>query len=250
VGGASRSEKKRRQKAAAQRLAAAGITPPRRRGSVPVFVVVAVLAVALVAGLLLWLARGAGEAVAATYPVASDGGVVIAGQTAAPVAVDVYSDYMCLGCERFEKAYRDELTEALNAGQIVLRYHPIAILDDRSSPAGYSTRAANAALCAAPAGIFPSFHDTLFAEQPAQGSAGLTDDQLVGVGTTLGATGDFAGCVRAGANQAAVAALTRATVADQALRHDGAFGTPTVTVNGGLVDVNDTAWLQSAIAAG
>jgi protein-disulfide isomerase len=187
--------------------------------------------------------------VAATYPVAADGGVVIAGQTTAPVTVDVYSDYMCSGCKRFETAYRDELTDALNAGQIVLRHHPIAVLDDRSNPPGYSARAANAVLCAVPAGIFPSFHDTLFAEQATQGSAGLTDDQLIGVGTTLGAAGDFAGCVRTGANQAAVAAQTRSALADPALRRDGAFGTPTVTVNGGQVDVNDTAWLQNVIAA-
>ena len=249
MGVASRSEKKRRQEAAAQRLAAAGITP-QRRGAVPVLAVVGVVAVALVAGLVIWLVRGSGTAEAATYPVAADGGVVLAGQTAAPVTVDVYSDYLCPGCERFEQAYRDELTEALNDGQIVLRLHPIAVLDDRTNPPGFSTRAANAVLCAVPAGIFPSLHDTFFAEQPAQGSAGLTDDQLVGIGTTLGATGDFAGCVRTGANQATVAAQTRAALADPALRRDGAFGTPTVTVSGALVDVNDTAWLQNAIAAG
>jgi hypothetical protein len=138
---------------------------------------------ALVAGLVVWSVRGSGEAVAPNYLVAADAGLVIAGQATAPVTVDVYTDYMCPGCERFENAYRDELTEALNAGQVVLRHHPIAILDDRSIPPGYSTRAANAVLCAVPAGIFPSFHDTLFTEQPAQDSAGLTDDQLIGIGT-------------------------------------------------------------------
>ena len=94
MGVASRSEKKRRQEAAAQRLAAAGITP-QRRGAVPVLAVVGVVAVALVAGLVIWLVRGSGTAEAATYPVAADGGVVLAGQTAAPVTVDVYSDYLC-----------------------------------------------------------------------------------------------------------------------------------------------------------
>ena len=99
-----------------------------------------------------------------------------------PVVVDVYEDYLCPICERFEERYGTDLTTALNENQITVRYHSIAILDERTTPAGYSTRAANAALCSVAAGIFPAYHKQLFDSQPAEGSAGLTDDRADRVG--------------------------------------------------------------------
>ena len=167
-----------------------------------------------------------------------------------PVVIDVYEDYLCPICERFEQAYGSEITQALNAGQITVRYHSIAILDSRSNPPGYSTRAANAALCSVPSGIFPAYHAALYAQQPAEGSAGLSNDQLIAIGTQLGAKGDFASCVTSGANAAAVAAETAAAESNPALQTDGTFGTPTVAINGAKVDINNPNWLQDAISAG
>jgi protein-disulfide isomerase len=252
VGGASRNEKKRRQEVAAQRLAAAGITPPKRSTDrSPLLIVGTVVLVALLVGLGVLYYRGAGNSVTPTYATSAAGAVVTVGPPSAPVTVDVYEDYLCSGCERFENRYGDELTTALNAGQITVRYHSVAILDNRTDPPGYSTRAANAALCAVPAGIFPTYHDRLFAEQPAELGAGSTDDQLVAWGTELGAEGDFEACVRSGANTAAIAAETRTAESTPALQNaEGRFATPAVVVDGRKVDLNDTSWLQDAIAAG
>ena len=47
-----------------------------------------------------------------------------------PVVVDVYEDYLCPICERFEERYGSDLTTALNNNQITVRYHSIAILDE------------------------------------------------------------------------------------------------------------------------
>jgi protein-disulfide isomerase len=249
MGGASRNDKRRRQEEANQRLAAAGIHVPQKRtvNRTPVIIVGAVLVVAVVVGLTVLLNRSTSDVVP-SYTATASGAVVTAGT--GPVAIDVYEDYLCPACERFEERYGPEITTALNDGQITVRYHSIAILDSLSNPPGYSTRAANAALCSVPAGIFPNYHKKLFDEQPAEGSAGLSDDQLIAFGTELGAQGDFAGCVRGATNVAAVTAETDAASANPALQTEGVFGTPTVAVNGAKIDLNDTNWLQDAIAAG
>jgi protein-disulfide isomerase len=245
MGGASRNEKRRKQEEAEQRLAAAGIRAPQQRSRTPQIVAAAVIVVALLVGGALWLARGVGGDVEPTYSVAASGAVVTAGN--GPVVIDVYEDYLCPSCERFEERYGDEITTALNDGRISVRYHSIAILDRLSAPPGYSTRAANAALCSVPAGIFSRYHDRLFAEQPAEGSAGLTDDQLIAFGTELDAQGDFAACVQDGTHADAVAAETEKATNDPTLQTDGRFGTPTVAIDGRKVDLNDTSWLQNAI---
>jgi protein-disulfide isomerase len=246
MGGASRGDKRRKQEEADQRLAAAGIAPRQKPNRTPLYVVGGVLAVAVVVGLVLLLTRGLGGGVEPTYTATASGAVVTAGN--GPVAIDVYEDYLCPSCERFEERYGDEMTTALNEGKITVRYHNIAILGKLTTPPGYSTRAANAALCSVPAGVFPKYHATLFDEQPAEGSAGLTDDELVTLGTDLGAQGDFAGCVRANANASAVESATAEAIEDPALQNaDGRFGTPTVLVDGQRTDLNDTSWLQKAI---
>lgn len=251
MGGASRNDRKRQQEEAAQRLGAAGITPPERRAPSTTLIVVGILvvvAVVVVAGVLF--TRGSADTASASYPVSTSGAVITAGQPSAPVTVDVYVDYLCSHCERFEQRYGDEFTTALNTGQISARIHPVTILDGRSDPPGYSTRAANAALCSVPAGIFPAYNDKLFAEQPSMGSAGLSDDQLIAFGTELGAGDDFAGCVRSGSDAQEVAAATQAAETDPVLRGANGFGTPTVVVDGRKIDVTDGEWLTNAIAAG
>ena len=174
--------------------------------------------------------------------------VVTAGQPAAPVTVDVYEDFLCPFCERFETRNRDALTAALNEGRVKVNFHALNILDARTTPPGYSTLAANAALCAVPAGIWPAFHERLFAEQPAEGSAGLTAAQLSAIGTELGAGPAFTQCVEASGNAAAITAATEAAATNPALQTDGQFGTPTIAVGGRKIDISGSDWLQAALA--
>lgn len=245
MGGASRNEKRRKQEEADRRLADAGIRVPQKRNRTPAIVVGVVLVVAVVVGGALLVARALGNEVEPTYTAQADGAVVTAGT--GPVVIDIYLDYLCPSCERFETRYGDEITTALNEGKISVRFHTIAILDELSTPAGYSTRAANAALCSVPAGIFPRYHTKLFDEQPAEGSAGLSNDELIALGTELGAQGDFAACVQGDTHVDAIAAETRKAASDTALQTSGRFGTPTVAIGGKKIDLNDTSWLQKAI---
>src|SRR3954447_14291411 len=218
MGGASRNERKRRQEAAAasrkpsvDRVPGAG----RKDNRVKVGIIVAVVIVAVFATVYIVLNRpwGSSQPVAASYPVAVDGVVVTAGQASAPVTVDVYEDFLCPFCERFETRNADALTAALNEGKVKVNYHALNILDARTTPPGYSTLAANAALCAVPANIWPAFHARLFAEQPAEGSTGLTAAQLSTIGTDLGARSAFTQCVEGNGNAAAITAATEAASA-------------------------------------
>ncbi len=243
-------DKDRRRQETAARMAAAGITPPPVTPSKrsPLVYVAAVLGVAVIIGLVVLATRGSGNAVAAAYKVAASDGVVTLGDPAAPVKVDIYEDYICPGCKIFAGRDHDELTTALNEGKITVRFHPVAILNDRSDPAGYSTRAANAALCAADAGIFPAYHDRLFAEQPSEGGPGLTDAMLATFGTQLGANVEFGECVGSGTHALAIGAETKKAVGDPALRSDSGFGTPTAAVGGRKVSVARSGWLEDALS--
>lgn len=249
MGGASRSERQRRQTAAEQRLAAAGITPKKHGPQGGTRIALIVLGVVVVAaGVVGYLLARGGGSTGPTYSVTASGTIVSAGQQAAPVTVDIYEDYLCPVCERFENSYSDQITTALNDGKIKVAYHSTAILDSRTTPAGYSTLAANAALCAVPAGIWPAYHKALYESQPAEGSAGLTAAQLVQKGVDLKATGDWQQCVTGNGNAAAIAAATKAAGANPALQTSGQFGTPTILVNGAKIDLNDSNWLKNAIA--
>lgn len=251
MGGASRDKDKRRQEAAA-RMTAAGVTPtpvsrPKRS---PLIYVAAVLGVAVIIGLVVLATREPGKVVVAAYKVTASDGVITLGDPAAPVKVDIYEDYICPGCKIFAERDHDELTAALNEGKITVRFHPVAILNHRSNPAGYSTRAANAALCAADAGIFPAYHDRLFAEQPSEGGPGLTDAMLATFGTQLGANVEFGECVGSGTHARAIGAETEKAVDDPALQSDSGFATPTVAVGGRKVSVGRSGWLEDALSGG
>lgn len=253
MGGAQRNERRRRQGAAAsvpnvRRIPGSGKDNRTKVGVIVAVVIVAVFAVVYVVLNRPW---STSQPVAATsYPVTADGVVVTAGQPTAPATIDVYEDYLCPFCERFEARSDADLTTALNEGKVKVNYHALNILDARTAPPGYSTLAANAALCAVPAGIWPAFHARLFADQPAEGSAGLTAAQLTDIGTQLGAGPSFGACVAGNGNASTITAATEAASTNPALQTDGQFGTPTVAVGGRKIDVSGSDWLSKALAGG
>ena len=256
MGGASRNERRRRQEAVRGTAGARRPDVGRIPGSggdnrVKVGIAVAVVLVVFFVGAYVLLNRPSSTPpAAASYPVSADGVVVTAGRPAAPVTIDVYEDYLCPFCERLEKRSGPDLAKALNDGQVKVNYHALDILADNSVPAGYSTLAANAALCAVPANIWPAYHERLFAEQPAEGGPGLSVAELTKIGTDLGAGPDFGTCVSGNANAGAITAASAAAVSDPSLKPQGQFGTPTVAVGGKKIDVSASDWLSKVIAGG
>jgi protein-disulfide isomerase len=258
VGGAERGERKRKQQAAMAAEKTPTTAPPRSglsRGAVAGIAVAALIAVVVGIGIWLQVTNGPerlpaaipAAAAGAVYPVSAQGGTVVAGKPGAPVTIDVYEDFMCPACAEFEKTYGDRLEKAAASGQARVVYHPIAILDVYSEPAGYSTLAAGGAFCAAEAGIFPRYHDSLYATQPSEGGPGWSTAQIQQLGRDLGADESFAGCLTK-AGPRVSAATGKASQYLSTLRPDGRIGTPTVVVNGVAADTGDENWLDQALA--
>ncbi|HEX4102286.1 MAG TPA: thioredoxin domain-containing protein [Pseudonocardiaceae bacterium] len=256
VGSGERAENKRKREAT-QVVSAARGAGGGNRGMIAGIAIIVVLAV--VVGVGLWLQNRnkpgalpvAIPAVAAgvQYPVAAQGDTIVTGSPQAPVTIDVYEDFMCPICGQFEKLYHQRLAQAAADGKAKVVYHPVAILDELSAPTGYSTLAAGATYCATQAGIFPRFHDSLYAAQPTEGGHGWTTAQLQQLGRSLGAGPAFAGCVQAGANQRVATATANASHYISGLRPDHRFGTPSVVVNGAIIDISDEGWLDQALNA-
>lgn len=204
----------------------------RQRAAFITVVVVFALILAAVIGVVVWQAQRSGPAFAQPAGAAPDGGIVAAGD--GPVRVEVYLDFMCPACREFETAVTPTLNELVAQGKIALVWYPVGFLD-RLSTTNYSTRAASAAGCAADAGRLKPYGEALFANQPAEGGPGLSDDQLIEIGGTVGLNApSFAQCVRGQRYAEWVSASN-----DLAARR-GVNATPTVFVAGKEV-ANPTA---------
>ncbi|MBO0610954.1 DsbA family protein [Myceligenerans salitolerans] len=171
-------------------------------------------------------------------PVGEDGaaGTLVEG---AP-QVDVYVDFMCPVCGQFEAMNGADLTELRESGEVALVVHPVAILDRMSSGTEYSTRAASSAAWVADQApeAFAEYHDLLFANQPAENSAGLSDEQLAAFAEQAGVPADVAQGIADGDATATyrdwvTASTDQATSAEElANPQTGQFGTPTVMLDG------------------
>jgi protein-disulfide isomerase len=156
---------------------------------------------------------------------------VTIGQSSAPTTIKLYEDLQCPICKAFEAATSSQVDAAVAAGKVKVEYHMVAFLD-RESTTNYSSRALNAAavvLDTAGPQVFWKYHNLLYANQPAEGSAGLTDQQLI----------QYA--VQAGVDQSAVTGPIDNDVYSQwvlnatdQMSKDHVTGTPTVYINGKL----------------
>ena len=153
------------------------------------------------------------------------------------VNISVYLDYLCPFCGQFEVTNAEQLNSWLTAGNITLEVHPISILDGSSAGSKYSTRAANAASCVAnyQPDSFLDVNNALFMSQPSEGTAGLSNDELISLVETAGVTDtavascitdqEFSGWVGDATDRALAGPLPNTDVAK-------VEGTPTVLVQG------------------
>jgi len=204
--------------------------------------------------------RPAGSTLSGGIPVGADG---VAGSTATPAAdavvVAVYSDYLCPICGVFEQTNGATLDELRQSGEIVVEYHPVSILDRASGGTAYSTRSATAAaLVAAQAPeAFIDFHNALFTNQPAETSDTpyLTDAQIAETARTAGVPEAVAATIESGEylgtqadaagkplDQTYVPWVLAAT--EQASKDLGQLGTPTIVIDGKVLDPKQYNWQE------
>lgn len=223
-----RQQSAREEKAAKMRAEAAR-KQAQRRTMIATGVVLALIAVVIGVFVVVQSARRNNTASSAAIPanLAADNSVVV-GTADAKVTMIAYEDFQCPVCRAFEQVNGTQIAGWISDGTLKVEYRPIAFLD-RSSTTRYSTRAldAAAAVVNSTPSAFAKFHQLLYANQPAEGSAGLTDAKLAAL----------AG--QAGASQQAVSTALKnktyegwAAKATEASSKAGVTGTPTVKING------------------
>ncbi|MGN2635610.1 DsbA family protein [Nocardia takedensis] len=156
----------------------------------------------------------------------TDSGAVRIGKPEAKVTVRVVADLQCPACKAFEAANEQTLSQAVNSGTAAVEYNIISFLD-KASTNQYSSRAANASYCVAQAdpSKYQTWIATMFERQPAEGGAGLTDDQLIEIAKSVGYTDEVASCITDKTYAKFVTSTT------QQAFDSGVDSTPTVYVN-------------------
>ncbi len=178
---------------------------------------------------------------------------VTVGKDTAPAKIIAYEDFQCPVCNNFEQTTGAQLAALVTAGKVQIQYHPVGFLDRSSNGTNYSSRAANAAICASDYSVdfFSKMHAYLYSKvdgtdiQPAEGTDGRSDATLIGyfAKAVPTATDDqksgFAACVTGDNHKAFVDKLT-----DNASKK-GVNSIPTVYLNGTAIDTPATDLLPA-----
>ncbi|MGH8961402.1 MAG: MauE/DoxX family redox-associated membrane protein [Jatrophihabitantaceae bacterium] len=212
-----------------------------------VVVLVAVIGIGVQSG----RAKIAGD-LTATNASATNG--VVYGKKAS-ATIDIYEDFQCPHCLEFEQAVGPTLDKDVKANLAQVRFHSMSFLDSSSNGNRYSSRAANAALCASDISVddFVKYHNYLYGKdksgtqiQPKEGSNGRTDGELESYASAVGITPSqkttFDSCVNTEQHKALVQAIT------EKASERGVNGTPTVYLNGKKLAKTDLASVKAAIA--
>ena len=231
----SAADRKRKIEAAAPRGGGGGAN----RIIVATVVVLVVLAAVVTAVVLgssgtNQAATAGGSAIPKNAAGMGAGIVVNPGAPATVPTMDLYEDFQCPICGRFEQLFGAQVTQLATQNRVRLVVHMLSFLDDNLRDDS-SNRAANAAACAADDGKFLEYHAAVFAGQPAKEGDGYTDAQLATFAQTAGITGPalqtWQTCYSSRAHNQYVHSVQ--TQSDK----DGITGTPTIKLNGKAVDL-------------
>ena len=143
------------------------------------------------------------------------------GAEAAPVTVEVWSDFQCPYCRIFAQgAQRQLIQTSVAQGRAKLVHRSFAFLGPESE------LAAQAADCAGEQGRFFDYHDKLFAEQKGENKGAYAKDNLKRFAVQLGLAPSFDACLESGRYAADVRSEREAG------QQKGVRATPTIFVNG------------------
>ncbi|GAA2292421.1 DsbA family protein [Nonomuraea roseoviolacea subsp. roseoviolacea] len=232
--------KSTRQRSARERLAEErrrqAIRDKQRKLIVGVLSGVLVAAVVVVVAVLVVnrSSQSDQKAVAYTGPLApisrqSDGSILMSKQDVTQPTLEIYEDFQCPMCKRFEERVGDKVKSLAAEGKVRVVYRPFQLFkapDFQEPVPSVSRRGANAAMCA-PADHWPSYAKTLFAYQPEEGKEGFADKELLNWARDLGFyTPAFESCVTGAQKAGDVDKSTQYAAAQNVT------GTPTLKVNG------------------
>lgn len=167
-----------------------------------------------------------------------DGMIVAKGSEGSPL-VTLYLDYQCPNCRIFEQSFGKALDDEAQAGTWTLENKTMTFMDNNLKNTA-STRAAVAAACAATVDHYKQYSLEVYNNQALQevpGSEGFSDKLLrETIPATVGISGDqltsFQACYDGRATQDFVKATDKGAYADNV------SGTPSLAVNGKLVNLS------------
>jgi protein-disulfide isomerase len=173
----AREEKKRRQEQ----------KPSALRSPLVLSTVAALVVGLVIVGALIIANRPSGNSeIAAADDPAVPAALVhgrVAGDSAAPVTIDLWSDFQCPVCGHFARDFEPLLRSTYIAdGTVRLVYHDYAFIGQESIDAAAAARAAEAL-----GGSFWAYHDLLFANQGARENGGaFTRSRLADIAVAAG----------------------------------------------------------------
>lgn len=151
--------------------------------------------------------------------------------------VDTYIDFLCPGCGALDRALTNTYIQRIKANNMVLRIHPISILDSLSTDK-YSTRASASVyrlMDINPEVAFTYITYLLSSDfQPQEGSEykSVSNDKLIEAGVKSGLTQAQAKNIVDGKYTNFVADVTGlVTHTSYLLNSNGTFSTPVITIN-------------------
>jgi protein-disulfide isomerase len=139
--------------------------------------------------------------------------------------IEVYEDFQCPACARFEDISGEYIEELITTKKAKVAFHMLSFLG------GESQLAANAAACSADQGKFLQLHKTLYANQPSENSGAWTSSYFSTLGLGLGiSSADYDKCISSNKYMGWVK-----NVADEGANRN-INSTPTVFINGKEID--------------
>ncbi len=149
------------------------------------------------------------------------------GTAAAPVTIEVWSDFQCPACGAFAKSIEPGLIEEfVRPGTVRLVYRDYAFIDG-GKPEGESHQAAAAARCAGEQDKFWQYHDYLFENQKGENKGAFRRERLDQIAQAVGLDMTaYQSCMGGDAPEKAVQAETAVGAAA------GVGSTPTLAING------------------
>lgn len=206
----------------------------RRQRTVRTVVIAAITVVALViaggVGLLIYKSQQPAGPAATPVGVAEGQQYLSFGapEDSGKPVLEMHLDFMCPVCGQFEEINGEDLQTMVDDEAVTLHLVPRNFLDGMSTTGDFSTRAAGA--MAAVYGQDPAaamtFMQLMFANQPAEGSAGLTDEEIWSYAEQAGASQEIKSVIDAGTYQPWVRQVADPYAADKAQ------GTPYVEIDG------------------
>jgi protein-disulfide isomerase len=232
-------------------------------------VAIVVIAAIIVVGLVIHgsktkvQAAGYGDSVSSTATVNGDG-IITVSHGDPDLVLDIYEDAICPFCAQLEHQYGQQISQAIDDGKLIVKYHMVNMLDSHSKSGTYSTRAYAAMIAVATndgsdPGVLLNFHASLFNQANQQeevGSGGTSDlsyDDLADLAKAVGASDKTQQQISDGkyvdkAKSDGDANLD--SLKKVAAKNGTNAGTPTVVKDGVTVDTSKTNWLTNLLPAG